>query len=85
MRGKANMSSRSSKLKDNWMMVLHSWEFWKPVSRAMVRHLNKDHNVRNVPLQIVVHMWTGLRHRHGEKYRHFLQKNPHHMALPDVS
>lgn len=20
-------------------MVLHSWEFWKPVSRAMVRHL----------------------------------------------
>lgn len=41
MSGKANMSSRSSKLKDNWMMVLHSCEFWKPVSRAMVRHLNR--------------------------------------------
>ncbi len=25
-------------------MVLHSWEFWKPVSSAMVRHLNKAGN-----------------------------------------
>lgn len=35
------MISSSAGLKDSWTMVLHSWEFWKPVSNAMVRHLNK--------------------------------------------
>lgn len=33
------MTSRSSGENDSWTMVLHNWEFWKPVSRAMVRHL----------------------------------------------
>lgn len=39
MSGKANMISSSAGLKDSWVMVLHSWAFWKPVSRAMVRAL----------------------------------------------
>ncbi|KAJ8388562.1 hypothetical protein AAFF_G00132760 [Aldrovandia affinis] len=35
MRGKLNITSSSALENDSWMMVLHSWAFWKPVSRAM--------------------------------------------------
>ncbi|KAG7236589.1 hypothetical protein INR49_000761 [Caranx melampygus] len=34
-------SSDTTGLKDSCTMVLHNWEFWKPVSSAMVRHLKQ--------------------------------------------
>lgn len=37
------MTSSSSGAKDNWTIVLHSCEFWKPVSSAIVRHLETIH------------------------------------------